>query len=565
MSAEPISQPSALACYLRVSSEEQKRKGTIETQRDVLTRYTDAQRLAVAGWYEDEAVSGYFVAFPNRPDGARLLADIRAGRVDTVLVRKLDRFGRNAREILNAVHELELAGARLISLKENVDTRTSAGRFFLTVLAGVAELERDMILERTEEGTARRLADTAWMGGKPPYGYVVVGKEESARLALNETPIAGLGMSEGDVVRLVYDLLIGHAGRGWGCQRIADHLTALGVPTMATRDGKGYKRQGTVRDVTGVWISSVVHRLVRKSVYQGVPLYTRADGTVVRGEAPAIVTPEVWQRAQDALAQHTLDNRRNLRPDRDYLLRGLIRCAVCGRTYGGTFYPSTRHVGAGGRYYVCLGKSHARRDYGAALAEAKRCQSVAMSADSIERQVWEQIERFAADPGPVLELIAAQMGQQSDAAEHLATELAAAQADLDAKQDERDRIVGAFRKGLITERDLSRDLDAISAEERQATHRRDDLAEQVRACQDQDRRLASARDVVVRLQARLAQPLTPEDRHDIVAGLVLSIIATPKPAGISRRGRPKQKPTATVTWSFERPAARQTVLTLLSG
>jgi site-specific DNA recombinase len=158
------SAPDALAVYMRVSGEEQKQQGTIENQRGVLTRYLDAQGTAPYGWYQDEAISGYFVPFPQRPDGARLLADIRAGHVTIVLVRKLDRFGRNALEILKAVHELEALGARLISLKENVDTRSSSGRFFLTVLAGVAELERDMLLERTEEGVARRLEDTTWRG-----------------------------------------------------------------------------------------------------------------------------------------------------------------------------------------------------------------------------------------------------------------------------------------------------------------------------------------------------------------------------------------------------------------
>src|SRR5260370_4367235 len=178
--------PDALAAYMRVSGDEQRRQGTIENQHSLLDRYMSAHGIAPYGWYQDDGVTGT-IRFASRPDGARLLADVQAGLVQTVLITKLDRFGRNAREILIAVHELEQHGARLISLKENVDTRTIAGRFFLTALAGVAEMERDMIQERTTEGVARRLETTAWMGGYMPYRYRAAGKTRHSHLLIADT------------------------------------------------------------------------------------------------------------------------------------------------------------------------------------------------------------------------------------------------------------------------------------------------------------------------------------------------------------------------------------------
>jgi len=223
-----------LGVYMRVSTSDQKKQDTIETQRGVLACYIDRDDLAgaVYGWYEDEAVSGYKIAFAQRPSGARLMADIRAGHVNIILVRKLDRLGRNAREILNAVHEIEAVGARLISLKENVDTRTSAGRFFLTVLAGVAQLEAEMIAERTDEGRVRRLESTSWMGGKPPYGYRILGERKDSRLIIDDVVDTESGYSERDVMRLAWHLLV---EEDWPTDRIAAYLTETSIPT---RDGK---------------------------------------------------------------------------------------------------------------------------------------------------------------------------------------------------------------------------------------------------------------------------------------------------------------------------------------
>src|SRR5260221_10957847 len=206
-SMDTTEKKAGLAVYARVSGDEQRRQGTIENQHVAADRYLTAHALSAYGTYEDDGVTGALL-FAGRPAGARLLADVRAGHVGIVLVTKLDRFGRNPRQILNAVHELELAGARLISIKENVDTRTIAGKFFLTVLSGVAELERDMILERTAEGQALRLESSPWMGGHAPLGFRVEGEKKHAGLAINDLVDATNGPSEVDAVRLAWYLFL---------------------------------------------------------------------------------------------------------------------------------------------------------------------------------------------------------------------------------------------------------------------------------------------------------------------------------------------------------------------
>ncbi|HEX9412586.1 MAG TPA: recombinase family protein [Ktedonobacterales bacterium] len=158
----PTLPPVKLAVYLRVSSEEQRVAGTIETQRIAAERYCVAYDHTPYGWYADDGVSGT-VPFAARPEGARLMADARAGHLTTVLIWRLDRFGRNAYEILAALRALQALGVRLVSITEAFDTETPAGRLQINMLASIAEFERDSIVQRATEGISRHLREGGWV------------------------------------------------------------------------------------------------------------------------------------------------------------------------------------------------------------------------------------------------------------------------------------------------------------------------------------------------------------------------------------------------------------------
>jgi site-specific DNA recombinase len=535
--AAPEPATSALACYLRVSSEHQRERGTIEDQRRALDRYLAVQAITPCGWYEDPAWSGYAVPFASRPDGARLMADIRVGAVGLVLVTKLDRFGRNAREILNAVHDLEAAGARLISLKENVDTRTSAGRFFLTVLAGVAELERDLIAERTSAGAARRVGEGRWMGGRAPYGYRLEGRGKDSRLVVDEDMAA--------VVRRIYALTVDD---NWPCQRIADVLNAEGVPTASTRRGERFKRGERDQPALGIWRENSIRNVLTSPIYQGEYHYgrhVRVDATareVVPVPDLALVDAATWDAAQVALRRHLVWSRRNA--THDYLLRGLIRCALCGHAYAGE--P---------QHYVCTGKRRAAYLYGAAQAAERRCQSVGVRVDWIEGQIWQAIEGYLRDPGATLALVAARLRGQADQSQALRDQIAHAQAQQQAKQAEKDTVIALFRRGRIAERDLDRQLDAIAAEEAQLADALARLVDQAATVRAVEERLVGAEALLERLRGRLdAGPLTPATRRELVEALVREVQVDAEPVGTTRRGHVKRRPVVTVVYCFTDPA-----------
>jgi site-specific DNA recombinase len=145
-----------VAVYLRVSTEEQRERQSIATQRDFASRYCDLHQHTVYANYADDGVTGT-LPLEQRPAGIQLLADARNGKFDQLLVFKLDRLGRDTRLILNAVAELEKYGVRVRSMTEEFDTATATGRLMLTMLSGFAAHERELIRERSVAGTNRRV------------------------------------------------------------------------------------------------------------------------------------------------------------------------------------------------------------------------------------------------------------------------------------------------------------------------------------------------------------------------------------------------------------------------
>lgn len=172
-------QPStAAALYLRVSTEEQAREGvSLDAQEARLIAYAAAQGLDVKVTYRDSGVSGS-VPLGERPAGAELLAALDRGEVQHVLAFKLDRLFRDAVDCLRTVRQWDDAGTamHLVDLGgQAVNTGSAVGRFFLGMLAGVAELERNLIAERTSAALRHKVARGERVGA-PPYGYAATGE-----------------------------------------------------------------------------------------------------------------------------------------------------------------------------------------------------------------------------------------------------------------------------------------------------------------------------------------------------------------------------------------------------
>ncbi len=217
------SKPERVALYLRVSSEEQRDRETIELQRDFLEQYRSLYELEIAEIYEDDGVSGT-VPLHERPEGRRLLEDAREGKFQVVLVYKLDRLGRSLLVIVDAHDRLQEAGVALRSGTEPIDTSTPSGRLIFQMLASFAEYDRENIRERTQAGMRRAFRDGKHTG-VIPYGYRV--RAEDGRLEVVE--------EEAGIVREIFaNIADGSTPYGE-----AERLNDLGVPPPGWRYKSG--------------------------------------------------------------------------------------------------------------------------------------------------------------------------------------------------------------------------------------------------------------------------------------------------------------------------------------
>lgn len=233
------------ALYVRVSTDEQADGG----QGLVVQRQQGAGMALLKQWpepriYEDAGISGT-LGPAQRPALAHLLRDVQAGRITVVIVASLDRLGRSTRIILALFDVIEARGAALVSCRESIDTTTPAGTFTLTLFAALAQLDRDQIVTRMQDGRNSRGRRDGDKGGNVPLGYTRVDGVllvDAARAA---------------VVRRVFTLRAQHSLRA-----IARELNSAHVPTP--HGGK-------------VWYAATVRQILRnEAIYRGG----------LRGESP---------------------------------------------------------------------------------------------------------------------------------------------------------------------------------------------------------------------------------------------------------------------------------------
>jgi site-specific DNA recombinase len=255
-----------VATYARVSSEDQQERKTIENQIEFAAKYCDLHQLNVMESYKDDGITGT-IPLEMREAGRRVLEDAKARKYDLLLIYRLDRLGRSARIILNAVYELKQYGVKIRSMTEPFDTGDPNGRFLLTILAGVTDLERETILERMWYGANRAARAGKWLGGIVPFGYRV---NDEGFLELNQDPLSGLDMSEVDVVRLIYRLI---ADQGQSTIRVSDYLNALGIPPSYSKDSRQLKRGKRKENTAGIWRPSRIQNMVVNTTYKGIHHY----------------------------------------------------------------------------------------------------------------------------------------------------------------------------------------------------------------------------------------------------------------------------------------------------
>lgn len=203
----------AIGVYLRVSTTDQD---TASQEPDLRVWLRTHVRGRPVVWYQDK-FSGRTL---RRPGIEKLLADADAGKVGTILVWRIDRLGRTARELLGLLEDLDVAGVEFVSLRDGVDASTAAGRMFRHMLVGFAQYEREVLSERVRAGIQRARAEGKRWGGKKigQRSKLTPEKLDAVRdlLAAGKKKAAiarQLGIGRATVYRAVEVLVVGDARR----------------------------------------------------------------------------------------------------------------------------------------------------------------------------------------------------------------------------------------------------------------------------------------------------------------------------------------------------------------
>jgi site-specific DNA recombinase len=300
---------------------------SLDNQRDACASYIQSQ--AGLGWvlvpelYEDGGFSGGSL---DRPALQRLLADIESGRVDCIVLYRVDRLSRSIMDFAKIVELLDRHNAGFVSVTESFNTATPTGRLHLHMILAFAQYERELAADRIRDKIAGAKKRGKHCGGVPILGYDT--DRVAKRLVVNE--------SEAALVRRVFERFVALRST----TRVAEELIAAGHKTKSwpTATGKLYGGRA--------WTKADLYRVLNNVKYRGLVPHR---GDVYPGEHDAIISQKLWDEAHAILAKQRRA-RSFTRQETPALLRGLIRCGHCDCAMGPTF--STRH-GRKYVYYLC--------------------------------------------------------------------------------------------------------------------------------------------------------------------------------------------------------------------
>ncbi len=297
---------------------------SLDAQKARMKAFADFNDYEIVGTYEDAGKSGKSIE--GRLEFNRMMEDIKSGKdgVSFVLVFKLSRFGRNAADVLSTLQVMQDFGVNLICVEDGIDSSKDAGKLIISVLSGVAEIERENIRVQTMEGRIQKAREGKWNGEFAPYGYQLI----DGKLQINE--------EEAKAIRIIFEQYV-HTDIG--ANGVAKYLENHDICKIQRQNGKN-----------PLFDAHLVRLILKNPVYCGKIAYGRrktekVHGTrneyhlveqdnyiLVDGQHDAIIEEDVWQAAQvKLLAQAKKYEHVNRGKDtKTHLLSGIVKCPVCG-------------------------------------------------------------------------------------------------------------------------------------------------------------------------------------------------------------------------------------------
>ena len=318
-----MSQARRCAVYTRKSSEEglEQAFNSLDAQREACEAYIKSQ--AHEGWkpvkasYDDGGFSGGSM---ERPAVKRLMADLKEGLVDIVVVYKVDRLTRSLADFAKIVEILDGHGASFVSVTQQFNTTSSMGRLTLNVLLSFAQFEREVTGERIRDKIAASKRKGMWMGGTTPLGY----ETRDRQLMVDE--------ASAETVRLIFRRYL-----ELGCvSALASDLRAQGIVSKLKLSKRGNESGGQPLG------RGALYHLLQNKIYLGMVPHKKE---VHPGQHAAIVPLELWDKVQQSLSTHRVEHKQARSIGSPYLLLGRLRDEL-----GNPMAPAAAHKANGQRY-----------------------------------------------------------------------------------------------------------------------------------------------------------------------------------------------------------------------
>jgi Site-specific recombinases, DNA invertase Pin homologs len=354
------------AIYTRKSHEEglEQEFNSLDAQRESAEHYVESQRMR--GWnalpdrYDDGGFSGGNM---ERPGLRRLLADIEAGKIDVIVVYKVDRLSRSLLDFMKMIDLFNEKGVSFVSVTQHFSTTDPTGRMFLGILITFAQYEREVIAERIRDKVAAAKRRGKYCGGVPILGYDA--DSENKKLQINP--------EEARTVQYIFRRFI----QIGSVKRLGQELNEQGYRTKAWTTKKGKVRKGSE------WNTAHIYRLLNNRLYIGEIVHKDRS---YPGEHEGIVDRTTWDKVQAILADNkpvkvSMAMTKMVAP-----LKGVIRCGYCGCAMGPTY---TRKNGRHYTYYIC--EKDSKRT-------VSRCPLKRIPSGDIERTVVEQLSAVFRTP-----------------------------------------------------------------------------------------------------------------------------------------------------------------------
>ena len=480
--------------YIRVSSERQVKGYSLDGQKHYLAECAERRGMTVLDIYVEEGKSGKSIE--GRTEFQRMLDDIQSGKVHTdyVLVFKLSRFGRNARDVLNSLEFIMKYGVHLMCVEDGLDFSTSMGKMMITILGAVAELERENIIAQSLLGREEKAKSGGWNGGFAPYGYRLVKGDDKSKGKLGTVP------EEKAVVQLVFDMFL---NRNMGYTAISGYLNRNGYTRPPAKNA--------IRPSYGEWSSDHIKRMLSNPIYTGRVAWGKRRTEKVPGKDneyrlvkqdeyilsevvshEAFVSKEDFDKVQEIKAIRGKKGNHNIGQYNAHLLSGIVKCPQCGAPMyiGMTKWTNQDGTERRTESYVC---SYATKHRGTLV-----CRRNGVVASQVEDEVMEYTRKIVRNPQFIKDLQEKVM-TAVDMTE-VENDITAYKKQLSALQRSRDS--------------LEQDIDRIAPDDKYAERRRADMTRRLNDLYDQ---IYKAEDL---LQESLMKKATLESEQMSVQSMI---------------------------------------------